>query len=472
VEETGVIESLLVANRGEIARRVIRTARALGVRTVAVYSSVDAGLPFVTEADKAVPLDGPPQAVYRDGVQVLSIAADTGAQAIHPGYGFLSENAEFARQVAAAGLIWVGPPAEAIEAMGDKVAARARMAAAGVPVAPGSADAVSGAGECTREASRLGYPVMLKAAAGGGGMGMAVVSDPEDLAAEFEKVTGFAGRLFGDDRVFVERYFPRVRHVEVQVLGLAPGRRPTGSDATGRLEGEAAARVIALGERDCSVQRRNQKVVEETPSPAVDEALRQRMCQAAVRAAETVGYRNAGTVEFLLDPASGEFFFLEMNTRLQVEHPITEAVYGVDLVAEQLRVAAGLPPAFDVDALHPSGHAIELRINAEDPKRFLPKPGAIESWVEPTGDGVRVDAGYAAGTTVTPAYDSLIAKLIVHGASRTQTLARAREAVATFQITGPEKGGVKTNLPFLAEVLDCAEFVSGDYDTGIVTRLR
>jgi acetyl-CoA carboxylase, biotin carboxylase subunit len=477
-----VIESLLVANRGEIARRVIRTARALGVRTVAVYSSVDAGLPFVTEADKAVPLDGPPQAVYRDGGQILSIAADTGAVAIHPGYGFLSENAEFARQVAAAGLVWVGPPAEAIEAMGDKVAARARMAAAGVPVAPGSTDAVAEADECASEAARVGYPVMIKAAAGGGGMGMAVVYAPEDLAGEFERVTGFAGRLFGDDRVFVERYFPRVRHVEVQVLGLPPGRRPEGGagqpDTPGRRpEGEAgqsdsAGRVVALGERDCSVQRRNQKVIEETPSPAVDQALRERMCAAAVRAAEAVGYRNAGTVEFLLDPASGEFFFLEMNTRLQVEHPITEAVYGVDLVAEQLRVAAGLPPAFDLASLRPSGHAIELRINAEDPKRFLPKPGAIESWVEPTGEGVRVDAGYTAGTTVTPAYDSLVAKLIVHGADRAQALARAREAVAAFQITGPEKGGVKTNLPFLAEVLGCDEFVSGDYDTGIVARLR
>ena len=449
-----MIESLLVANRGEIARRVIRTARALGVRTVAVYSSVDGDLPFVHEADKAVPLDGAPQAAYRDAAQILTIAADAGAAAIHPGYGFLSENADFARQVEAAGLAWVGPPAAAIEAMGDKVAARARMVAAGVPVAPGSTDAVAGARACAAEAARVGYPVMIKAAAGGGGMGMAVVHAPDQLAAEFERVTAFAGRLFGDDRVFVERYFPRVRHVEVQVLGLASGR------------------VVALGERDCSVQRRNQKVVEETPSPAVDDGLRERMCRAAVRAAEAVGYRNAGTVEFLLDPASGEFFFLEMNTRLQVEHPITEAVYGVDLVAEQLRVAAGLPPGIDVDAVRRDGHAIELRINAEDPQRFLPKPGLIESWVEPAGAGVRVDAGYAAGNTVTPAYDSLLAKLVVHGADREQALGRAREAVAAFQITGPQRGGVKTNLPFLAEVLDSAEFASGDYDTAIVTRLR
>lgn len=449
-----MIESLLVANRAEIARRVLRTARELGVRTVAVYSSVDAGLPFVMEADKAVPLDGPPQAVYRDAEQLLSIAAQTGAEAIHPGYGFLSENAAFARAVVSAGLTWVGPPAEAIEAMGDKVAARARMAAAGVPVAPGSADAVAGVQACAAEAARVGYPVMIKASAGGGGMGMSVVHGPDELAEQFEKVTSFAGRLFGDERVFVERYFPRVRHVEVQVLGLASGR------------------VVALGERDCSVQRRNQKVVEETPSPAVTPQLRERMCQAAVRAAAAVGYRNAGTVEFLLDPTSGEFFFLEMNTRLQVEHPITEAVYGVDLVAEQLRVAAGLPPKADVDALQPSGHAIELRINAEDPKRFLPKPGAIEVWRAPTGEGVRVDAGYAAGTTVTPAYDSLVAKLVVHGPTRPEALRRARAAVAEFEISGPQRGGVTTNLPFLAEVLDSAEFISGDYDTGIVARLR
>ncbi|HEY0640489.1 MAG TPA: biotin carboxylase N-terminal domain-containing protein [Pseudonocardiaceae bacterium] len=449
-----MIESLLVANRGEIARRVLRTARELGIRTIAVHSEVDAGLPFVTEADKAVQLDGPAQAVYRDAEQILRVARDTGASAIHPGYGFLSENAGFAAAVVEAGIIWVGPPPAAIEAMGDKVAARARMAEAGVPVAPGSPDAVAGVEACAAEAERVGYPVMLKASAGGGGMGMVVVNEAAGLAAEYEKVTAFAGRLFGDERVFVERYYPRVRHVEVQVLGLADGR------------------VVALGERDCSVQRRNQKVVEESPSPAVDAGLRARMCAAAVRAAEAVGYRNAGTVEFLLDPASGEFFFLEMNTRLQVEHPVTEAVYGVDLVAEQLRVAAGQETSRDLTGLAPSGHAIEVRVNAEDPKRFLPKPGAIERWTEPTGDGVRVDAGYAAGTTVTPNYDSLIAKLIVHGADRDEALARARAAVAAFEIAGPEKGGVKTNLPFLAEVLESAEFVSGDYDTGIVGRLR
>jgi acetyl-CoA carboxylase biotin carboxylase subunit len=288
---------------------------------------------------------------------------------------------------------------------------------------------------------------MIKAAAGGGGMGMAAAADEAALRTEFDKVRGFAERMFGDGAVLIERYFPRVRHIEVQILGLSDGR------------------VVALGERECSVQRRNQKVLEESPSPAVSPELRARLCAAAVRAGEAVGYRNAGTVECLLDPATGDFYFLEMNTRLQVEHPITEAVYGVDLVEEQLRVASGLAPTFG--ELTPGGHAIELRINAEDPKRFLPGPGAITTWVEPTGPGVRVDAGYGPGTTVTPNYDSLMAKLIVSGADRTEAIGRARAAVAGFQIAGP-----KCNLPFFGELLDNPEFLSGDYDTGIVGRMR
>jgi acetyl-CoA carboxylase biotin carboxylase subunit len=445
-----MIGSLLVANRGEIARRVIRTARRLGVRTVAVYSEADANLPYVTEADEAV-LIGPanPALSYRNTEAILAAAKSTGAQAIHPGYGFLSENADFARTVGEQGLIWVGPGADAITAMGDKINARNLMAAAGVPVAPGGTDPAVTVELAVAEAGRIGYPVMVKAAAGGGGMGMAAAADETALRTEYEKVRGFAERMFGDGSVLIERYFPRVRHIEVQILGLADGR------------------VVALGERECSVQRRNQKVLEETPSPAVSPELRERLCAAAVRAGEAVGYRNAGTVECLLDPASGEFFFLEMNTRLQVEHPITETVYGVDLVEEQLRVAAGLPPTFDPAALSPTGHAIELRVNAEDPKRFLPGPGAITAWVEPTGEGVRVDSGYAAGTTVTPNYDSLMAKLIVSGPDRPTAIARARAAVSQFLITGP-----KCNLPFFAELLDNPEFISGDYDTGIVGRMR
>ncbi|MBM0236331.1 biotin carboxylase [Micromonospora sp. ATA32] len=455
-----MIESLLVANRGEIARRIIRTAKRLGIRAIAVHSEADAGLPFVTEADEAVCV-GPanPALSYRNTEAILAAAKSTGAQAIHPGYGFLSENADFARTVEASGLIWVGPGADAITAMGDKINARNLMVAAGVPVAPGTTEPAADLDAAVTAAAEIGYPVMVKAAAGGGGMGMGVATDEAALRTEYDKVRAFAERMFGDGSVLIERYFPRVRHVEVQILGLADGR------------------VVALGERECSVQRRNQKLVEESPSPAVSPELRERFLAAAVRAGEAVNYRNAGTVECLLvprqrdvegdGPGTEEFFFLEMNTRLQVEHPVTELVYGVDLVEEQLRVASGLAPTFDPDALTPRGHAIELRINAEDPKRFLPGPGAIKTWVEPTGEGVRVDSGYIAGNTVTPFYDSLMAKLIVNGATRDEAIARARAAVASFEIAGP-----KCNLPFFAELLDNQEFLTGDYDTGIVARMR
>ncbi|MFI7551980.1 acetyl/propionyl/methylcrotonyl-CoA carboxylase subunit alpha [Micromonospora sediminimaris] len=445
-----MIESLLVANRGEIARRIIRTARRLGVRAIAVHSEADADLPFVAEADEAVCV-GPanPAQSYRNTEAILAAARSTGAQAIHPGYGFLSENADFARTVEASGLIWVGPGADAISAMGDKINARNLMAAAGVPVAAGTTEPAADVAAAVAAAAEIGYPVMVKAAAGGGGMGMGVAVDEAALRTEYDKVRAFAERMFGDGSVLLERYFPRVRHVEVQILGLADGR------------------VLALGERECSVQRRNQKLVEESPSPAVSPELRSRLLAAAVRAGEAVDYRNAGTVECLLDPTTGEFFFLEMNTRLQVEHPVTELVHGIDLVEEQLRVAAGLPPTFDPDALTVRGHAIELRVNAEDPKRFLPGPGTIKTWVEPTGEGVRVDSGYAEGNTVTPFYDSLMAKLIVHGQDRTEAIARARAAVAAFDLSGP-----KHNLPFFAELLENQEFLSGDYDTSIVSRLR
>ncbi|SCE64466.1 acetyl-CoA carboxylase, biotin carboxylase subunit [Micromonospora tulbaghiae] len=445
-----MIESLLVANRGEIARRIIRTGKRLGIRTIAVHSEADGALPFVTEADEAVCV-GPanPAQSYRNVEAILDAARSTGAQAIHPGYGFLSENADFARTVEGAGLIWVGPGADAITAMGDKINARNLMAAAGVPVAPGTTEPATDLDAAVAAAAEIGYPVMVKAAAGGGGMGMGVAADEAALRTEYDKVRAFAERMFGDGSVLIERYFPRVRHVEVQILGLADGR------------------VVALGERECSVQRRNQKLVEESPSPAVSPELRERFLAAAVRAGEAVGYRNAGTVECLLDPSTQEFFFLEMNTRLQVEHPVTEYVYGVDLVEEQLRVAAGLAPTFDPDALTPRGHAIELRINAEDPKRFLPGPGAISTWNEPSGTGVRVDSGYVAGNTVTPFYDSLMAKLILTGDTREEAVQRARAAVAQFEIVGP-----KCNLPFFAELLENQEFLSGDYDTGIVARMR
>ncbi len=445
-----MFESVLVANRGEIARRVIRTAQRMGLRAVAVYSEPDAELPFVKEADEAV-LVGPaaPASSYRDVDALLEAARQTGASAVHPGYGFLSENAGFARRVLDAGLIWVGPSPEAIEQLGDKINARNIMAEAGVPVSAGTREPVPDLPAAHAAASVIGYPLMIKAAAGGGGMGMSVATGSTALDAEFEKIRSFAERTFGDPAVLLERFFPTVRHVEVQILGLADGR------------------VIALGERDCSVQRRNQKIAEETPSPGVTPPLRERMLAAAVRAGEAVHYTNAGTVECLVDPDAQEFVFLEMNTRLQVEHPITELTCGVDLVEQQLRIAAGAPVSFVPEAIAPRGHALELRINAEDPKRFLPGPGTIRTWIEPSGPGVRVDSGYAEGNTVTPFYDSLLAKLIVHAPDRDAALARAREALAGFRIEGP-----KNNLAFFAELLADEEFRSGRYDTGLIARMR
>lgn len=442
-----MFESLLVANRGEIARRVIRTAARMGVRTIAVYSEADATLPYVREADEAVLL-GPaaPAQSYLDMEAILAAARRTGAQAIHPGYGFLAENPTFAAAVRDAGLSWVGPSPEAIEAMGDKVNARNLMAKAGVPVAAGTESPVADVEEAVRAAAAIGYPIMVKAAAGGGGIGMGLARDEAELRAAYETARARAERFFSSPGILLERYIENARHVEVQVLGLADGR------------------VVALGERDCSVQRRHQKIVEETPSPGVSAQLRERMLAGAIAAAEAVGYRNAGTVECLVDPKTQEYVFLEMNTRLQVEHPITELVTGVDLVEEQLRIAAGLPPAADLANLRPKGHAIELRVYAEDPVRFLPRPGKITEWSEPVGDGVRIDAGYEAGTTVTPYYDPLLAKLCVHGADRDDAIERARAAVRKFVVGGPA-----TNLPFFDRLLTHPSFVSGAYDTGLVT---
>jgi len=445
-----VFETVLVANRGEIARRIIRTVQRMGLKAVAVHSEADAKLPYVREADESVAI-GPaaPAQSYRDVEALLEAARQTGAKAVHPGYGFLAEDATFARRVQKAGLVWVGPSPEAIAAMGDKIASKKLANEAKVNTIPGWNEAIESAERAVEIARDIGYPVMVKASAGGGGMGMAVADGEAALRLELERVRGFAERMFGDPSVLLERFFPRVRHVEVQVLGLADGR------------------VVALGERDCSVQRRNQKVAEETPSPAVTPELREKLFAMAVRAAEAVGYRNAGTVECLLDVDSGDVVFLEMNTRLQVEHPITEMVTGIDLVEQQVLVAAGRPVTFDPDSVTATGHALELRVNAEDPVRFLPGPGLITAWEEPRGPGIRVDSGYTSGNTVTPHYDSLMAKLVVHGADRAEALDRARAAVAAFRVEGP-----KCNLPFFAELLVLPEFVSGGYDTGIVARMR
>jgi acetyl-CoA carboxylase, biotin carboxylase subunit len=445
-----VLASVLVANRGEIALRVIRTARALGIRAIAVYSEADAELPFARAADEAVLL-GPAQPArsYLDAEAVLAAARQTGAAAVHPGYGFLAENAGFAARVIKAGLTWVGPPPDAIEQMGDKINARNLMEQAGVPVSAGTRQPVPDADAALAQAERIGYPVMIKAAAGGGGIGMSAAAGPDQLRAGFETARSRAERFFGSPAILLERFLAAARHVEVQILGLPGGE------------------VLALGERDCSVQRRHQKVAEETPSPGVRPELRARMLAAAVRAGEAVGYRGAGTVEFLVDEAAQDFVFLEMNTRLQVEHPITELVTGIDLVEQQFRIAAGHDPSFGSWPPDASGHAIELRVYAEDPRRFLPSPGTIGEWHEPEGPGVRVDAGYTAGNTVTPFYDPLLAKLCVYGDSRSQALERARSAVSDFTITGP-----KTNLPFHAELLESAEFASGGYDTGLIDRMR
>ena len=443
-------ESVLIANRGEIARRIAATARRLGVRVIAVYSEADAGLPFVAEADEAVLIGpAPPALSYLNAEAILAAARQTGAAAIHPGYGFLAESHEFAQLVTDAGLTWIGPPAEAIARMGDKISARNLMAAAGVPVAPGSAEPVADVAAAVAAAAQIGYPVMIKAAAGGGGIGMSAAADADQLRTGFETARSRAERFFGSPAILLERYLAHARHVEVQILGLADGA------------------VIALGERDCSVQRRHQKVAEETPSPGISADLRERMLAAAILAGQAVGYRGAGTVECLVDTETGEFVFLEMNTRLQVEHPVTEMVTGIDLVEQQLLIADGADPSFDVQAVTSAGHAVEFRIYAEDPVRFLPSPGVITQWREPAGAGVRVDAGYAAGNTVTPYYDPLLAKLIVYGADRDQALARAREAIGSFEVAGP-----KTNLPFHAELLGHADFISGDYDTSVVSRLR
>ncbi|WP_228001345.1 acetyl-CoA carboxylase biotin carboxylase subunit [Nocardia australiensis] len=442
-----MFDSLLIANRGEIARRIIRTAKQMGIRTVAVYSDVDATLPYVEDADQAVALTGGRSGrAYLDAEELLDVAHATGAQAVHPGYGFLAENADFAKAVTAAGLTWVGPHADAILAMGNKINARNIMRDAGVPVAGGTAEPVRDLAAAEAQADQIGYPIMVKAAAGGGGIGMSLARDPDELRRAYETATTRAERFFGSPDILLERFIEAARHVEIQILGA-----PDGS-------------VVVLGERDCSLQRRRQKIAEETPSPGLTPALRARMIEGARRAAAAIEYRNAGTVECLVDMATEEYVFLEMNTRLQVEHPITELTTSVDLVEQQLLVAAGQAPSCGLDPyVDASGHAIELRVCAEDPRTFLPSPGTITSWKEPAGEHIRVDAGYRTGSTVSLHYDSLLAKLCVWGEDRAAAIARGRDAVAGFTVEG-----VKTNLPFLADLLRSPNFVSGRYDTGFV----
>ncbi len=444
------ITRLLIANRGEIAIRVMRTAREMGIATVAVYSDSDAGGLHVGQADQAVSLGaGAPGETYLSIPRLLDAARASGADAVHPGYGFLSENAGFARAVAGAGLVWVGPPPAAMDAMGGKLSARAKMEAAGVPVVPGSRPGIVDDAGLAGEASRIGYPLLIKASAGGGGKGMSRVERPEDLAAALAEGRRVAAGAFGDETVYLERLLDGARHVEFQVFGDERGN------------------AVHLFERECSVQRRHQKIVEETPSAALGDALRAAMGAAAVAAAKAVGYVGAGTVEFLVDRA-GAFYFLEMNTRLQVEHAITEETLGCDLVRAQLEVAQGaaLPQAWRDGTLRPRGHAIELRLYAEDPVEFLPRTGRILVDREPGGPGVRVDSGVAEGSVVGVEFDPLLAKLIVRGPDRDAAIGRARRALAEWVVLG-----VETNMPLLAAVLASPEFVSGRYDTGLVGRL-
>jgi acetyl-CoA carboxylase, biotin carboxylase subunit len=437
---------LLVANRGEIALRIFRACRDLGIQTVAVFSDADRAAPHVAAADYAVRLGPPPaRESYLSIPAILAAAKKTGATLVHPGYGFLAENAEFARSCVDAGLTFVGPRPEAIAAMGSKTGARALLEKAGVPVVPGSA--ASGAAAIREFGRRAGFPLLLKASAGGGGKGMRRVNSEEEVEAAHERASSEARLYFGDSSVYAEKLVERPRHVEVQIVGDTRGHR------------------VAVGERECSIQRRHQKVVEECPSPAVGPELRSRLVAAALAAADAVDYSSCGTVEFLLAP-DGSFFFLEVNTRLQVEHPVTEAVWGVDLAVEMIRVALGEPLSFSAGDLTARGHAIECRIYAEDPRRgFAPSAGTITALRLPEGPGVRNDIGVESGSTVPIDYDPMLGKLIVHGVDRAQALARLSRALSEYEVAG-----VETTLPLFRRLVSDPEFLRGEIDVDWLDR--
>jgi len=446
--------TVLVANRGEIARRIIRTLRRLGIRSVAVYSDADATAAHVQEADIAVRLGpAPATASYLRADAIIAAARDTGAEAVHPGYGFLAENADFARACAEAGLVFVGPGVEALEIMGDKIRAKAHVAAFGVPVIAGAAELEPGAGgeaELVAAASALGFPLLVKPSAGGGGKGMQEVRSATELPAALAAARRIAAAAFGDDTLLLERLIERPRHIEVQVLADGHGT------------------VISLGERECTLQRRHQKVVEEAPSPMIDSVTRQRLGEAACAAARSVDYVGAGTVEFLVSAeAPDEFAFIEMNTRLQVEHAVTELVTGIDLVEQQLRIAAGERLGLGQDDVHIDGHAIEARVYAESPERgFLPATGRMLCWHEPHGEGVRVDAAARTGDSITADYDPMIAKVIAHGDDREQALARLDAALADTVVLG-----LDTNIRFLRVLLAEDAVLAGELDTGLIARM-
>ena len=441
-----MFEKVLIANRGEIALRIHRACRDMGIKTVAVHSTADANAMHVRLADETVCIGPPPaRASYLNIPSILSAAAITGADAIHPGIGFLSENADFAEVVLEHGFAFIGPKPEHIRVMGDKVRAKAAAKELGIPTVPGSAGALRDAAEAADEARLIGYPVLLKAASGGGGRGMKLAHDEAELRTLLPLAQAEAQAAFGDSAVYMERFLDRPRHIEIQLLG----------------DGQGA--VIHLGERDCSLQRHHQKILEETPSPAIDAAARDRITGIAVRALEKSGYQNAGTIEFLYQ--DGEFYFIEMNTRLQVEHPISEMISGIDLVREQLRIGAGAPLGYRQEDIQLRGHAIECRINAENPTDFRPSPGRVGEYHAPGGPGVRIDSALYQGYEVPPYYDSLVAKLIAYGDDRDECLMRLGRALEEYVI-----GGIETTIPLHQRLLDDPDFRRGAYDIGWLER--
>ena len=435
-----MFDKILIANRGEIALRVHRACKEMGISTVAVHSEADASAMHVRLADESVCI-GPASAAksYLNIPAIISAAEITGAQAIHPGYGFLSENARFAEIVQAHGMTFIGPKPEHIRVMGDKISAKQTVRDAGIPVVPGSDGAVTTEEEAMAAAAEIGFPVLIKAASGGGGRGMKVALNPEGLYEAVSTARAEAKAAFGDDAVYMERYLQKPRHIELQVI----------ADSFGN--------VCHLGERDCSLQRRHQKVMEEAPSPAIDAAARARIGKVVVDAIKAIGYLGVGTIEFLYE--DGEFFFIEMNTRLQVEHPVTEAVTGIDLVREQIRIAAGLPLSFTQDQVMIEGHAIECRINAENPRTFTPSPGLITNFHAPGGLGVRLDSAMYAGYVIPPYYDSLAGKLIVHGRDRAECIARLRRCLGEMVV-----GGIETTIPLFQDLLHDPDILDGEYN--------
>ncbi len=445
-----MFKKVLVANRGEIAVRIQHTLREMGIATVAVYSEADRNAPHVSLADEAFPLGGvTPEETYLNAEKIIAITKGCGAEAIHPGYGFLSENAGFSLACTEAGIVFIGPTAANMAALGDKARAKEMAERAGVPVVE-SSPVTDRQEDLHRYADTVGYPLLIKAAAGGGGRGMRLVNEESELALLAEVAAREAEAAFGDGRVFLERFVPGARHIEVQVLADGHGN------------------TVHLMERECSIQRRRQKLIEETPSPALTPGLREQMGKAAVNLAQAAGYVNAGTVEFLFDPREGQFFFLEMNTRLQVEHPITEETLGMDLVAWQVRIAAGEELGLGQEEVDPRGHAIECRVYAEDPYNdFLPTGGRVAVWEPPSGPGIRLDSGVAEGDEVSPHYDALLAKLTAWGPNRDSALGRMERALSEFAVLG-----TVTNIPFLRDVVRNARFREGEYDTGFLERER